>query len=231
MSVINARRGFTLIELLVVIAIIAILIALIQPAFVHARETARRAQCASNLRQLFIAAEFYAQDNEGAYPIGGSYTYWHNMSGKKYFRMNYLNNVYPVMYCPSAEYRYSHKHTQGVATDAYNDSFFGYFYFGGVGASESTYISTHTQDGALDKGNMWDRPIFMDAAALEHTKLWNRMEQASLGAFPTNNHVTDNPLESDFENINFADGHVAGIGDPISKPRRVYYWRHGWLHW
>ncbi|MEM7625317.1 MAG: DUF1559 domain-containing protein [Planctomycetota bacterium] len=61
-------RGFTLIELLVVISIIALLIGLLLPTLAAARETARQVKCSSQMKQLAMAAEIYANDHKGRYP-------------------------------------------------------------------------------------------------------------------------------------------------------------------
>ena len=54
-----SRRGFTLVELLVVIAIIGILMAVLLPAIQQARESARRVDCSSRIRQIGLAARNY----------------------------------------------------------------------------------------------------------------------------------------------------------------------------
>ncbi len=64
------ERAFTLIELLVVIAVIAILAALLFPVFSKAREKGRQTSCASNLKQIGIAALLYIQDFDERFPLG-----------------------------------------------------------------------------------------------------------------------------------------------------------------
>lgn len=72
-----AQRHFTLIELLVVIAIIAILAALLLPALSNARETAKRATCINNEKNIGIYIQVYQMNNNKSLALIKNYNDWY----------------------------------------------------------------------------------------------------------------------------------------------------------
>jgi prepilin-type N-terminal cleavage/methylation domain-containing protein/prepilin-type processing-associated H-X9-DG protein len=91
----HRRRGFTLIELLVVIAIIAILAAILFPVFAQARESARKASCQSNLKQIATGFLMYNQDYDEVMP-----PWTGNATGKYEGGAFGLQHMYPSLVGP-----------------------------------------------------------------------------------------------------------------------------------
>lgn len=134
------RQGFTLIELLVVIAIIAILASILFPVFAQAREKARQAMCASNLKQIGTAFHMYAQDYDETFPpwtnsaCSGAF----NFKNMYYYSLDpYIKNglqstsattgdLKDVWACPTAKGN----------LPSYNTSYaYNYYTFGGISPS------------------------------------------------------------------------------------------------
>src|SRR5687768_14554366 len=111
-------KGFTLIELLVVIAIIAILAAILFPVFSRARESARRASCQSNLKQIGLGFAQYSQDYDERFPApmwsqSNGYIDGAGAEGRAYsgnwhgYPVSWIDMIYPyvknnqIFVCPS----------------------------------------------------------------------------------------------------------------------------------
>jgi len=118
----NAKpRAFTLIELLVVIAIISILAAILFPVFARARESARRASCSSNLKQIALGAMMYVQDYDEHFPL-----MWENYSDYSIRPYGYADILEPyikssqVFKCPSVSTTSPDPTQTGYTSYSYN---------------------------------------------------------------------------------------------------------------
>lgn len=92
------RSGFTLVELLITVGVMIVLVGLIVSALVPARVSAQKTQCASNLRQIGMALNVYAQEHENEFPPTA-----HDEDGTSWFQrlLPFLDNAEKVGICPA----------------------------------------------------------------------------------------------------------------------------------
>lgn len=132
------RNGFTLVELLVVIGIIALLISVLLPALNRARAAAMQTQCLSNMRQIGLALQMYANENKGSLPPASTtpgnpadceqfgeeavYIPYPNYLGSL---IRYINGNIQIFICPVPEPQEMSGTGAGYATTPRSDSSYG----------------------------------------------------------------------------------------------------------
>lgn len=173
------NKSFSLIELLVTITIIAVIAAMVTPVFGRAREMARRANCASNLRQAGIAFQLYADEHDEALPYSDLGP-WYSM-----IYPSYADNQ-NIFFCPT-------ERLSGAVSDTnisygYNGSFYVRGPQGPVKLSMlenpvSTILLADSRTGSLTKSAVYGNISFAP---------W---------VWPSDRHSTGS-------NVFFIDGHV-----------------------
>jgi prepilin-type N-terminal cleavage/methylation domain-containing protein/prepilin-type processing-associated H-X9-DG protein len=218
------RRGFSLIELLVAIAIIGLLAALLLPALKRARESARAASCASNLRQVGLATQMYVDDYGryfNYYTTQGAGRLWYfglespyNPSGPPGSRhidltkaklYPYIHAVHGVEVCPSYNYHsplWRQKFDQ--ITYGYGFNIFG-LTTNNVGKKPSDLRDPSRIICFADTAQV---NTFQPPASATHPMLeeWYYVSYTSVGDLP-DVHFRHN----DRANVLFCDGHVASM--------------------
>ena len=210
-------NGFTLIELLVVIAIIAVLAALLFPAFNRAKESGRRTYCTNNLHQIGLGIEMYRQDSNNRPPLylvnPGPNTFGYPGGNTEYLEKKYLASTNSFI-CPSDA-------TKGkIPIDL------GWEYFGSAITFTSSYAyhlgpwEQTTPEGKqwlADQNNRW-KARFIVAACPWHRHLYSGWYGAA-ATFSKSTNIRDLALRYDGSVDSFRWPALNWEDEPYTKSR------------
>jgi prepilin-type N-terminal cleavage/methylation domain-containing protein/prepilin-type processing-associated H-X9-DG protein len=223
----STEKGFSLLELLAAVVVTGILTALAMPVVGRGLMEAKRAKCASNMRQLGLAILSYTTDNEGLLPrtthstgtMGGRY-----LNSWIYLLKPYLQNYDQIRVCPADEPRRQQQILSGDFT---------------------SYVMNDALDpkGALDEGNSYNRlhsipfpsqtmMLFILAKSRTPARGWDHIHHTSWTTWATvlediepDRHVAGPRSNLSSERVKgsanylFADGHVENIPAKIMKQK------------
>lgn len=164
------KRGFTLIELLVVIAIIALLASILFPVFSKAREKARQATCANNLKQIAAAFLMYAQDWDEYAPSASEL----KCPLQMFYNSGYAGKNQNIFVCPSGD---PPKYVDWAQTygGRYKYSYIGYCLPDIIKPAETWLFadSIRTTNNKQCNSILWNIPTTTYCVSLRHSGMGN----------------------------------------------------------
>ncbi len=196
--------GFTLIELLVVIAIIAILLAILMPALNRVREQGKRAACLNNVKQMALAWNVYADDNDNKLVNGNTSTgsankdgtcwvYWPGRNATPQQQIDGIKRGLLFAYCPNVRLFKCPTGIRGeVVTYAITDAMNGYDAIPGAAG--------HVVKNRTQIRHPSQRAVFIDEGRLSPASWTVWYDQERWWDQITARH-------GDGTNFSFADGH------------------------